>query len=193
MAGDDPVGQDAGDQATGAAETSATMTPEDTAAEIVQLKDQLRDQVLRAQAEAENVRRRAARDVENAHKFATFDLIGALVPVVDNLERAVTAARAATQSSSAGHEANAIAEGIELSVRLFTDTLARFGVEPVDPVGQPFDPNLHQAMSMVENPDMEPNAVMQVLQKGYALKGRLLRPAMVIVARPAAPSVDERA
>ena len=173
----------------GQADESVSAAGFDPAAEIAQLKDQ----VLRAQAEAENVRRRAVRDVENAHKFATTDLIGALVPVLDNLERAVVAARAATHGASAGSEASAIAEGIELSVRLFADTLARFGVEPIDPVGQPFDPNLHQAMSMVENPDMEPNSVMQVLQKGYSLKGRLVRPAMVIVARSTAPRVDERA
>ena len=161
----------------------------DPAVEIAQLKDQ----VLRAHAEADNVRRRAAREVENAHKFASADLIGALVPVLDNLERAVAAARSASQGAAADSEAGAIAEGIDLSVRLFCDTLARFGVEPLDPLGQPFDPNLHQAMSMVENPEMEPNSVMQVLQKGYALKGRLLRPAMVVVARSAAPRVDERA
>ena len=179
--GAEPRGDDGG-----AAPASASV---DAAIEIAQLKDQ----VLRAHAEAENVRRRAARDVENAHKFASADLIGALVPVLDNLERAVAAARAATHGPTAGSEAGAIAEGIDLSVRLFSDTLARFGVEPVNPVGQPFDPNAHQAVSVVENLDMEPNSVMQVLQKGYALKGRLLRPAMVIVARGAGPRVDERA
>ena len=81
----------------------------------------------------------------------------------------------------------------QLSLKLFVDTLTRFDVQPIDPVGQPFDPQFHQAMSMVENPSMEPNSVMAVLQKGYSLHGRLVRPAMVVVSRAAAPRVDERA
>jgi molecular chaperone GrpE len=109
--------------------------------------------------------------------------------VVDNLERAAASASAAASSP----EATAIAEGVELSLKLFVDTLTRFDVQPIDPVGQPFDPQFHQAMSMVENANMEPNSVMAVLQKGYSLHGRLVRPAMVVVSRAAAPRVDERA
>ena len=123
----DAVAQTPGEDDPTAAAAAAAASIE---AEIAQLKDQ----VLRAQAEADNVRRRAAREVENAHKFASADLIGALVPVLDNLERAVAAARAASQGATAGSEAGAIAEGIDLSVRLFADTLARFGVEALDPV-----------------------------------------------------------
>ena len=150
---------------------------------------QAKDQLLRLHAEMENVRRRATRDVEAAHKFGLEKLIGALVPVVDNLERAAASATAAASSP----DATAIAEGVELSLKLFVDTLTRFDVQPIDPVGQPFDPQFHQAMSMVENPSMEPNSVMAVLQKGYSLHGRLVRPAMVVVSRAAAPRVDERA
>ena len=150
---------------------------------------QAKDQLLRLHAEMDNLRRRTTRDVEAAHKFGQEKLMGALVTVVDNLERASTSATAAAASP----EAAAIAEGVDLSLQQFIDTLARFGVETLDPVGQPFDPKFHQAMSMVENPDMEPNSVMQVLQKGYSLNGRLLRPAMVVVSRVAAPRIDERA
>lgn len=173
----------------GSADASAQPDPiaelEAARSEAAQAKDQL----LRLHAEMENVRRRATRDVEAAHKFGQEKLIGALIPVVDNLERAAASASAAASSP----EATAIAEGVELSLKLFVDTLTRFDVQPIDPVGEPFDPQFHQAMTMVENPNMEPNSVMQVLQKGYSLHGRLVRPAMVVVSRAAAPKVDERA
>ncbi len=133
-----------------------------------------REDVLRAQAEMQNLRRRAERDVENAHKYALDKFVGELLPVVDNLERALAADSEGSQ---------AVLEGIELTLKSFMDVLKRFNVEQIDPHGQPFDPGLHQAMSMVPNPDMEPNTVMEVFQKGYTLNGRLVRPAMVVVAR----------
>ncbi len=138
-----------------------------------------REQMLRAQAEIENVRRRAQRDVENAHKFALERFVADLVPVVDNLERAVDAARAEAGDGAAA----AIADGVALSLKLFLDTLAKTDVVQLDPVGQPFDPKFHQAVSLVENANAEPNSVLQVLQKGYTLNGRLVRPAMVIVSK----------
>ena len=150
---------------------------------------QAKDQLLRLHADMDNLRRRTTRDVEAAHKFGQEKLMAALVTVVDNLERASASATVAAASP----EATAIAEGVDLSLRQFIDTLARFGVETLDPLGQPFDPQFHQAMTMVENPHMEPNSVMQVLQKGYSLNGRLLRPAMVVVSRGATPRIDERA
>ena len=137
---------------------------------------ELKDQVLRTLAEMENIKRRAARDVENAHKFAIEKLINDLFPVLDSLEKAVEAAAAI-------EGAEAISEGVTLSMKLFVDTLAKSGVEQIDPLGEPFDPQLHEAMTMVPNPDAEPNSVMDVMQKGYELNGRLIRPAMVVVSK----------
>jgi len=141
-----------------------------------------RDTALRAQAEVENIRRRAARDVENAHKYALDRFAGDLLPVADSLERAVESAEAAIVEHEA---AEAIAEGVKLSLKLFLDTLEKFGVARLDPVGEPFDPQFHEAMTMVENPDVEPGTVMHVVQKGYTLNGRLIRAAMVMVSKAA--------
>ncbi len=135
------------------------------------------DQVLRVQAEMQNVRRRAERDVESAHKFALDKFAADLLPVVDNLERAL----AAIDSSDEGQKA--VAEGLELTLKSFMEVLVRHKIEAIDPVGQPFDAELHQAVSMVPNPDLEPNTVMDVFQKGYTLNGRLVRPAMVVVSQ----------
>lgn len=135
------------------------------------------DQVLRVQAEMQNVRRRAERDVESAHKFALDKFAADLLPVVDNLERAL----AAIDSSDEGQKA--VAEGLELTLKSFMEVLVRHKIEAIDPVGQPFDAELHQAVSMVPNPDLDPNTVMDVFQKGYTLNGRLVRPAMVVVSQ----------
>lgn len=142
----------------------------------------LKDQALRGQAEAENVRRRAARDVENAHKFALEKFASDLLPVVDSLEKAVESARLGVESADAG-AANAIAEGVELSLKLFLDVLEKAGISRIHPQGEPFDPQLHEAMAMVENPDAEPNSVLDVMQAGYTLNGRLVRAAMVVVSK----------
>jgi molecular chaperone GrpE len=142
--------------------------------------DDLKDRLLRSQAEAENTRRRAARDVENAHKFALEKFAGELLPVVDSLEKAVEAARG---DDNGGQIDEAIGQGVELSLKLFLDVLAKAGVEQIDPAGEPFDPQHHEAMAMVENPDAEPNSVLEVMQKGYTLNGRLIRAAMVIVSK----------
>ena len=147
---------------------------ENVPAEVAELKDQ----VLRTLAEMENIKRRAARDVENAHKFANESLVNDLFPVLDSLEKAVEAAEAI-------EGAEAIAEGVVLSMKLFVNTLAKAGVEQIDPLGEPFDPQLHEAMTMVPNPDAEPNSVMDVMQKGYRLNGRLVRAAKVIVVQAA--------
>ena len=135
-----------------------------------------RDAELRAQADAANVQRRAQTEVEKARKFALERFLGELLPVVDNLERAL----AAGGDSDA---AKPIIEGVELTLKSFTDALGKNGVEAIDPTGEPFDPQTAQAMTMVENPDVEPNTVTAVMQKGYSLNGRLLRPAMVIVSK----------
>lgn len=141
--------------------------------------EQAREQTLRAAAETENVRRRAQRDVENAHKFGLERFASSLLPVVDSLERAVETARAVAADGPAA----AIADGVELSLKMFLDTLARADLKQLDPVGEPFDPKLHQAVTMLESASAEPGSILQVLQKGYTLNGRLVRPAMVIVAK----------
>ncbi|HEX4937744.1 MAG TPA: nucleotide exchange factor GrpE [Candidatus Kapabacteria bacterium] len=151
--------------------------------EIAQLMARVNEQqesVLRAQAEMQNVRRRAERDVENAHKFALDKFSADLLPVVDSLERALDAAGQIDNEAVKGMK-----DGIELTLKMFTDTLAKHGVQQVNPLGQPFNPEFHQAMSMVPNPDLAPNSVMAVLQKGYTLSGRLVRPAMVVVSKAA--------
>mgnify|MGYP003424563250 FL=1 len=149
--------------------------------EIVLLQAKVNEQVesvLRSQAEMQNVRRRAERDVENAHKFALGKFSEDLLPVVDSLERALDAA-----GQLDGESVRAMKDGIELTLKMFVDTLAKHGVQQVNPLGQPFNPEFHQAMSMVPNPDLAPNSVMAVLQKGYTLSGRLVRPAMVVVSK----------
>ncbi|MGB0267583.1 MAG: nucleotide exchange factor GrpE [Pseudomonadales bacterium] len=140
-----------------------------------------RDLALRAQAETENIRRRAARDVEQAHKFALEKFAGELLPVLDSIEKAVEAAGALAE----GEDTKAMAEGVSLCHRLFLDTFGKVGITPIDPHGEPFDPEQHQAMAMIEAPDAAPNSVVDVLQKGYSLNGRLLRAAMVVVAKGA--------
>jgi molecular chaperone GrpE len=135
------------------------------------------DQVLRIQAEMQNVRRRAERDVENAHKYALDKFTADLLPVVDNLERALGTINADDETQKA------VATGVELTLKSFLDVLARFNIAVVDPAGQPFDADLHQAVSMVPNPNSEPNTVIDVFQKGYTLNGRLVRPAMVVVSK----------
>ncbi len=135
----------------------------------------LKADVLRAHAEAQNARRRAEQDVEKARKFALEKFVGELLPVADNLERAI----AAGDSEDEGQKS--VLEGVALTHKSLLDTLKKFKVEVIDPHGEPFDPQLHQAMSMVPNPDSEPNTVLTVFQKGYTLNGRLVRPAMVVV------------
>ncbi len=141
--------------------------------------DAAKEQVLRSQAEAQNARRRAEQDVEKAHKFGQEKLLQDLLPVVDNLERALAA------MDTENPDLKAVVEGIELTHKSFIDALAKYKVESVNPKGEPFDPELHQAMTMVPNPDVEPNTVIDVFQKGYTLHGRLVRPAMVVVSKAA--------
>ena len=132
------------------------------------------DRYLRAAAEIENVRKRATRDVENARKFALEGFSRDLLAVKDSLEMGIQAAENA--------DVDSLLEGKAATLKLLCNTLERFGIEEVDPVGEPFDPELHEAMTMQPSADAEPGSVLSVVQKGYALNGRLLRPAMVIVA-----------
>ena len=146
-----------------------------------------KDRALRIAAEMENLRRRAALDVEKAHKFALEKFAGELLPVIDSLERALELADRDNETLKP------MMEGVELTLRAMLTTVGKFGVEQVNPMGDAFDPNRHQAISMVENGNVAPNSVMAVMQKGYELNGRVIRPAMVMVARAPAASVDTQA
>ncbi len=135
-----------------------------------------KDESLRNQAEMQNILRRSERDVQNAHKYALDKFVAELLPVVDNLERAL-------QSIDQDKEdLKSLAEGVVLTLKSFQDVLARYKVLPIDPKGEVFDPELHQAMSILEMPGSAPNTVVDVFQKGYTLNDRLVRPAMVVVA-----------
>ncbi len=136
-----------------------------------------RDGMLRAQAEAENTRRRAELDIAKAHKFALEKFSSELLPVIDNLERAIDLA-------DKGNEALVpLIEGIELTLKSLLDVVSKFGITMVADTEVPFNPEVHQAMTLLESTDHKPNHVMMVMQKGYTLNGRLLRPAMVAVSK----------
>ena len=134
------------------------------------------DKVLRAHAEMENIRRRAQKDIENARKYALEKFAEGLLPILDSLEKAIEAA-------SQSQDAVAIAEGVELTQKMFIDTLAKFGVTQIAPLGEPFDPNKHEAMAMQPSPEMDDNQVMSVFQNGYELNGRVIRSARVLVVK----------
>ncbi len=142
----------------------------------VQLEE-MRDQVLRHQAEVQNVKRRAEQDVEKARKYALERFCNELLPIVDSLEMAILS------ESPDQEDSESILKGVKLTLKMFVDTLAKFNLEQMDPEGEPFDPKLHQAVSMVENNEVEPNTVLSVMQRGYSLSGRLIRPAMVVVSK----------
>jgi len=152
----------------------ATAEPEDALAAAEARADENWDRYLRTAAELENVRKRAARDVENAHKFALERFAKELLAVRDTLEMGLAAADNATVES--------LIEGKNATFKLLTTVMGQFGIEEIDPVGEPFDPEFHEAISMQPSDSVEPGSVVTVVQKGYSLNGRLLRPAMVIVA-----------
>ncbi|WP_415882583.1 nucleotide exchange factor GrpE [Neptuniibacter sp. QD34_54] len=147
----------------------------DLAAAIAEVET-LKDQMLRVQADAQNVRRRAEQDVEKAHKFGVEKFANEMLPIVDSLERAI-------EVFGDDEAVKPMKEGVEMTMNMFLSGLAKFQMEQVNPQGEAFDPALHQAMSMVESPDAKPNTVIAVMQKGYTLHGRLVRPAMVVVAK----------
>ena len=154
-----------------------TASIEDELAEARRVAAEHLDRALRAQAEIENVRRRLERDVQNAHKFALERFVSELLPIRDSLELGLSA------SAEKGASAASIAEGVELTLRMLEQAMAKFGVSVVDPAGEPFDPEYHQAMTMQESDTAEPGTVLTVVQKGCLLNERLVRPAMVIVAK----------
>ena len=179
-------------QDTGAVQSNETIGLEGESSEeelnLEQLKERLseanlsaeraEDDLLRVKAEMQNLRRRTEQDVEKAHKYGIEKFSAELLGVIDNLERALIAAKEHTDESS-----KAIHDGVSLTLKSFNDCFAKFSIEAVDPIGEPFDPQLHQAIATQESPDSEPNSVIEVVQKGYTLNGRVIRPAMVMVSK----------
>ncbi len=146
------------------------------------------DQLMRTRAELDNLRKRNQRDLENAHKYALERFAQEVLPIWDSLELGHQAAQ------DEEVDVQRLREGTELTLKLLTDVMNKQGIEQIDPQGEPFNPEYHQAMTMQERDDVPPNTVVGVMQKGYLLNGRLLRPAMVLVSKAApAPSIDEKA
>lgn len=146
-----------------------------------------KDSVMRAIADADNARKRAQGEIDKARKFALEKFAGELLPVADNLERAIQVANPEDETIKP------IVDGVELTLKSFVSTIEKFGMTVIDPQGQPFNPEQHQAMSMQENAELPPNTVLAVMQKGYEINGRLLRPAMVMVTRAPEGGVDTQA
>src|SRR5687768_3284939 len=178
------IGDDIDEEsAAEAREEAISDSPEsETAALKQQLKSKeleaknIYDRLLRQTAELDNFKKRTARERDDAIRFANETLIKDLLPVVDNLERAVAHA-------SGGGNGKPLVEGVEMVLRQFLDVLAKHGVTQISAVGQPFDPSKHEAMAQVESESHEPNSVVEELHKGYTLRDRLLRPALVSVAK----------
>jgi molecular chaperone GrpE len=142
-------------------------------------------------AEADNVRKRAERDVQSAHKFGLEKFVTELLGVVDSLERAIDSMGTADNENDAMKSAR---EGLTLTLKMFAEALVKQGVMPVNPKPKDmFDPSMHEAMAMVENPDQEGGTILQLIQKGYWLNDRLIRPARVIVVKQDQPKLDEEA
>ena len=135
------------------------------------------DQIMRLKAEIENNRKRAGRDVENAHKFALRNFAESLLPILDSMEMGQQSAEADNANLSS------IVEGTQLTMSMFLQVLENHGLRQIDPVGEQFDPEQHQAISMTEDENAESNTVISVMQKGFLLNDRLVRPAMVVVAK----------
>lgn len=177
--------RDQGDQAQGQKDAGSSKANAEPSIEVLRAQlaslaaafESAKEQSLRSQAEAQNARRRAEQDVEKAHKFGIEKMVNDLLPVVDNLERALASIDESDELFGP------VIEGIKLTHKSFVDALGRHQVAAVAPEGEPFDPNLHQAVSAVPNGDVEPNTVLNCFQKGYTLSGRLVRPAMVVVSK----------
>jgi molecular chaperone GrpE len=146
-------------------------------AELAKVKKALAEADVRAQAEVQNVRKRAERDVQHARKFALEKFAGDLLSVADNLERGLAALDADDEALKGARE------GIELTLKSLLDAFARYNLEQISPADEPFNPELHEAMTMVPVPNVDPNTVIEVLEKGYQLNGRLIRPARVVVSK----------
>ncbi len=169
------------------ADSGAEPTVEALQAQLDELRQKAEEEheaLLRARAEIENMRRRHEQEIEKAHKYALERFAQELLPVVDSLEMGVEAAAAENATLEK------VREGTELTLKMLLSVLDKFGIQAVHPHGEPFNPELHQAMSMQESDEHAPNTVMNVMQKGYTLNERLIRPAMVVVAKQAAKAAE---
>ena len=197
--GENQAPQDAANATPNDNESEIDFDPKELVTENEQLKSQLsaleakykadNDKLVRALAECENQKKRIEADVERERKFGNEKILKALIPVVDSLELALK------HSDVNDPAIKPIVEGVQNTTTLLLKELGKFGVEAVDPQGQPFDPNLHQAISMVPSPEVEAQHLLSVMQKGYTLNGRVVRPAMVIVSAgaPAGAKPNESA
>ena len=182
------------DAVTGEVETAAADAPEtrdgspeegpsvedelaQTKERLAKVEKALAEADIRAQAEMQNVRRRAERDVESAHKFALEKFAGDILTVADSLERGLATLDPEDEALKPARE------GLELTLKVLLDVFAKYNLEQIDPQGEPFNPEHHEAMTMIPAPDVEPNSVVEVLEKGYQLNGRLIRPARVVVSK----------
>lgn len=136
------------------------------------------ERILRMQADSENASRRAERDLANAHKFALDKFAAELLPIIDSLELCATSVPPEMQEA-----AKSVIEGVDLTLKMFYNALEKFGIKQVNPLSQPFNPEYEQAISTQDDPSVPPNTVVSVLQKGYTLNGRLIRPALVVVSK----------
>ncbi len=149
--------------------------------------NEIKDMALRIRAESDNVRRRSEQEIDKARKYALNKFAEELLPVIDNLERAIDMADKNNEATKA------MMEGVELTLMTMTSTVAKFGLTVIDPLGETFNPEFHQAMAIQESTEFAPNSVMAVMQKGYELNGRVIRPAMVMVSKAAAGNVNTQA
>ncbi|WP_428606160.1 nucleotide exchange factor GrpE [Sedimenticola sp.] len=167
-----------------------TQTPEELTLLLEDARakaDEHWDQLVRTQAQMDNLRKRQERELENAHKYALERFVNELLPVRDSMEMGLAAT--SDENATIDH----LREGTTLTLKLLSDVMEKFNVVQINPEGQPFDPELHQAMSMQPRSDVPPNTVVVVVQKGYTLNGRLVRPAMVMVSQAEPGQVDEQA
>ena len=146
--------------------------------EAEQKANQYWERVLRMQADSENALRRTERDVANAHKYALEKFVAEILPIIDSLELCTTSISKEMQNNAAS-----MIEGVDLTLKMFYSAMEKFGIKQVNPISEPFNPEYHQAISMQADPAAKPGSVISVLQKGYTLNNRLIRPALVIVAK----------
>ena len=176
----EPVAGDVESAAEQASEPEQPSVEEElvqTQERLAKVEKALAEADIRAQAEMQNVRRRAERDVESAHKFALEKFAGDILTVADSLERGLATLDPQDEALKPARE------GLELTLKVLLDVFAKYNLEQIDPQGEPFNPEHHEAMTMIPAPDVEPNSVVEVLEKGYQLNGRLIRPARVVVSK----------
>ncbi|MCW8830710.1 MAG: nucleotide exchange factor GrpE [Gammaproteobacteria bacterium] len=176
----EPVIEDVDHEAEMQAEEESLVQAEDDLIEqLNQAKSKAEenwDLLLRTKAEMENLRRRTQKDLENAHKFGIEKFVTELLPIMDSMELGLAVEEASVES---------LREGMTLTVNMVSQMFEKFNIEVVDPINEKFDPELHQAMSAQPTDEVEPNTILAVMQKGYRLNGRLVRPAMVMVSKAA--------